>query len=117
MAKNIVAVIRGEEPKNYVHKNLGAVAGLGIGHGVFQSGNLALTGLLAWFAHRFYHGFAIPMGERKARVFSNWLVHFFWGRDFSSVRKVQRPRDFFEEFASRPAEAPKKATKQKVGAR
>ncbi|MDP4688853.1 MAG: NAD(P)/FAD-dependent oxidoreductase, partial [Pontimonas sp.] len=75
------------------------------------------TGLLAWFAHRFYHGFAIPMWERKARVFSNWLVHFFWGRDFSSVRKVQRPRDFFEEFASRPAEAPKKATRQKVGAR
>ena len=117
LSKNLVAVLRGEEPKNYVHKNLGAVAGLGVGYGVFQSGNIALVGLLAWFAHRFYHGFAIPMWERKARVFANWFVHLLWGRDFSSVRKIQRPRDFFEEFASRPAEAAKKATKQKVAAR
>ena len=38
LAKNIVAVLRGEEPKEYFHKNLGAVAGLGVGSGVFQSG-------------------------------------------------------------------------------
>ena len=110
LAKNLVAVLREEEPKNYVHKNLGAVAGLGVGYGVFQSGNFAVTGFLAWVMHRFYHGFAIPMFERKARVFTNWLVHVFWGRDFSSVRKVQRPREFFEEFATRPASETKKAT-------
>ncbi len=109
LAKNLVAVLREEEPKNYVHKNLGAVAGLGVGYGVFQSGNFAVTGFLAWVMHRFYHGFAIPMFERKARVFTNWLVHVFWGRDFSSVRKVQRPREFFEEFATRPASETKKA--------
>ncbi len=110
LAKNLVAVLREEEPKNYVHKNLGAVAGLGVGYGVFQSGNFAVTGFLAWVMHRCYHGFAIPMFERKARVFTNWLVHVFWGRDFSSVRKVQRPREFFEEFATRPASETKKAT-------
>ena len=109
LAKNLVAVLREEEPKNYVHKNLGAVAGLGVSYGVFQSGNFAVTGFLAWVMHRFYHGFAIPMFERKARVFTNWLVHVFWGRDFSSVRKVQRPREFFEEFATRPASETKKA--------
>lgn len=107
LAKNIVAVLRGEEPKQYVHKNLGAVAGLGIGYGVFQSGPIAITGFPAWIMHRGYHGLAIPMFERKARVFTNWLVHFFWGRDFSSVRRAQRPRDFFEEFATRPAPATK----------
>jgi len=102
LAKNIVAVLRGEQPRDYIHKNLGAVAGLGIGYGVFQSGSFAVTGFLAWMMHRGYHGLAIPMFERKARVFTNWLVHFFWGRDFSSVRRVQKPREFFEEFASRP---------------
>lgn len=102
LAKNIVAVLRGEQPRDYIHKNLGAVAGLGIGYGVFQSGSFAVTGFLAWIMHRGYHGLAIPMFERKARVFTNWLVHFFWGRDFSSVRRVQKPREFFEEFASRP---------------
>ncbi len=115
LAKNLVAELRGEEPNNYVHKNLGAVAGLGIGYGVFQSGSLGIVGFPAWVMHRFYHGMAIPTMERKARVFTNWLLHLFWGRDFSSVRKVQTPRDFFEEFASRPATATK--TKAKATAR
>ena len=115
LAKNLVAVLRGEEPKGYVHKNLGAVAGLGIGYGVFQSGSFAVVGFPAWVMHRGRHGLAIPTFERKARVFANWLVHLFWGRDFTSVRKAQTPRDFFEEFASRPV--PIKATRQKVAAR
>jgi NADH dehydrogenase len=111
LAKNLVAVLRGEEPKQYVHKNLGAVAGLGIGYGVFQSGPFAVTGFLAWIMHRGYHGLAIPTFERKARVFTNWLLHLFWGRDFSSLSRTQRPRDFFEEFASKPKVAAKaKAT-------
>jgi len=107
LAKNLVAVLRGEEPRNYVHKNLGAVAGLGIGYGVFQSGRFAVTGFPAWLMHRGYHGLAIPTFERKARVFTNWLVHAFWGRDFSSISRMQRPRDFFQEFAAKPAPAVK----------
>ncbi len=105
LAKNLVAVLRGEEPNHYVHKNLGAVAGLGIGYGVFQSGSIGIVGFPAWVMHRFYHGMAIPTVERKARVFTNWLLHLFWGRDFTSVRKAQTPREFFEEFATRPAAA------------
>lgn len=115
LARNIAAVLRGETPANYVHKNLGAVAGLGIGYGVFQSGSLGVVGFPAWIMHRFYHGFAIPTFERKARVFTNWLLHLFWGRDFTSVRKVQKPRDFFEEFATRPQ--PTSKTRVKAGAR
>ena len=38
LAKNITGVLRGEQPADYVHKNLGAVAGLGLYNGVFQSG-------------------------------------------------------------------------------
>jgi NADH dehydrogenase len=115
LAKNLVAELRGEKPNNYVHKNLGAVAGLGIGYGVFQSGSLGIVGFPAWVMHRFYHGMAIPTVERKARVFANWLLHLFWGRDFTSVRKVQTPREFFEEFATRPATA--RTTKAKATSR
>jgi NADH:ubiquinone reductase (H+-translocating) len=102
MAKNIVAVIRGEGPKEYLHKNLGAVAGLGVGVGVFQSGNIAIKGLPAWFAHRGYHGLAMPSWERKLRVIVGWVVNFFLGRDIVSLAAVQHPRDAFVEFASRP---------------
>ncbi|MFG6476233.1 NAD(P)/FAD-dependent oxidoreductase [Microbacterium sp. P06] len=102
LAKNLAAVIRGEVPKNYVHKNLGAVAGLGLYNGVFQSGNIALKGVVAWFAHRGYHGLAMPSWERKVRVVMGWVNNFFLGRDIVSLEAVQTPRAVFEEFASRP---------------
>jgi len=102
LAKNIVADIRGEAPKEYFHKNAGAVAGLGLYNGVFQSGRFAVKGLLAWFMHRGYHGLAIPMWERKIRVFGNWIFNFFLGRDTVSLEARVVPRAAFEEFASRP---------------
>jgi NADH dehydrogenase, FAD-containing subunit len=121
IAKNIVAVLRGETPKDYIHTNLGAVAGLGIGVGVLQVGPIAVTGFLAWLAHRGYHGLAMPMWERKARVVGDWILQLFWGRDTASIRAVQRPREFFAEHAARPTAAAektaqKRASRQAVGA-
>lgn len=102
MAKNVVAVLRGESPKDYFHKNQGAVAGLGLYNGVFQSGNIAIKGLIAWFMHRGYHGLAMPMWERKIRVFANWILNFLLRRDTVSLEARAFPRAAFEEFASRP---------------
>ena len=69
--------------------------------GVFQSGKLAIKGLLAWFAHRGYHGLAMPSWERKFRVFWGWWNNFWLGRDIVGlpaaaaaarpVRGVRRP--------------------------
>ena len=106
MAKNIVAVLRGEEPQQYIHKNLGAVAGLGLGHGVFQSGKLAIKGFIAWGMHRGYHGLAMPMWERKFRVFGDWVLQFLVGRDTTTIALRETPNAYFQAFASRPA--PKK---------
>ena len=106
MAKNIVAVLRGEEPRQYIHKNLGAVAGLGIGYGVFQSGKIAVKGFIAWFMHRGYHGLAMPMWERKLRVIGDWVLQFLVGRDTTTIALRETPNAYFQAFASRPA--PKK---------
>lgn len=102
MAKNITAVLRGELPVEYVHKNLGAVAGLGLYNGVFQSGKLALKGFIAWLAHRGYHGLAMPSWERKWRVIWGWWNNLWLGRDIVNLSTVQQPRYVFEEFAARP---------------
>ncbi|MGO1411478.1 MULTISPECIES: NAD(P)/FAD-dependent oxidoreductase [unclassified Microbacterium] len=102
LAKNLVAVLRGEDTVEYFHKNLGAVAGLGLGTGVFQSGKIALKGFLAWVAHRGYHGLAMPTWERKWRVLWGWWHNLFLGRDQVQLQTSQNPRGFFEEFASRP---------------
>ncbi|GAA4179882.1 NAD(P)/FAD-dependent oxidoreductase [Gryllotalpicola koreensis] len=105
LAKNLIAVLRGEEPVDYIHKSLGAVAGLGLNDGVFQSGNFALKGYIAWLAHRGYHGLAMPTWERKWRVIFGWIGNFLLGRDFETLALVQQPRANFEEFASRPKPA------------
>lgn len=102
LARNIVADLRGEGLQEYKHANLGAVAGLGINVGVFQSGNFSLKGYLAWLAHRFYHGFAMPTWERKLRVFSGWVGQFLLGRDIASLEANEHPYDVFQEFAARP---------------
>ena len=105
LAKNLVAVLRGENPKEYLHKNLGAVAGLGLYNGVFQSGKFALKGFLAWVAHRGYHGLAMPTWERKWRVLWGWWNNLWLGRDLVNLETVQNPRYVFEEFAARPRPA------------
>jgi NADH dehydrogenase len=102
LAKNLTAALRDEAPRDYVHKNLGAVAGLGLNVGVFQSGRIALKGYIAWLAHRGYHGLAIPMWERKLRVVSGWVGHFFLGRDNVSLSARENPQAYFQKFASRP---------------
>lgn len=102
LARNIVAVLRGEGPTDYFHKNLGAVAGLGLWVGVFQSGKLALTGWPAWIAHRGYHGLAMPTWERKFRVVWGWWNNFWLGRDIASTAASEEPRRVFEMYASRP---------------
>lgn len=103
LATNIVSVLRGEGPRDYKHKSEGAVAGIGLGVGVFQSGRLALTGLPAWIAHRGYHGLAIPSFERKFRVFGNWIASFLFLRDIAALDARHDPRGAFESVAARPA--------------
>jgi NADH dehydrogenase len=102
LAKNIVASLRGEGIQDYIHHNMGAVAGLGVGVGVFQYKKLAIKGLIAWFMHRGYHGLAMPMWERKIRVFGGWLWNFLLRRDIVAISATKDPRLAFETFASRP---------------
>jgi NADH dehydrogenase len=111
LGANLVATIRGEGIKDYFHKNLGAVAGLGIGVGVYQWRKLAIKGFLAWCMHRGYHVLAMPMWERKLRILGGWIANFVLRRDIVSIAATKTPRLAFETFASRPAAASAAAKK------
>jgi NADH dehydrogenase len=106
LAKNITAVLRGREPKNYVHHSLGSVATLGLGRGIFQYRRLVIKGFLAWLMHRGYHVLAVPTWERKIRVAAIWLTGVLFGRDIVSLASVQHPRDAFlaEDLPGKPAD-------------
>ena len=108
LAANVLAALRGEtEFKQYFHKTIGSVAGLGLYKGVSQMGDFEARGLLAWLMHRAYHGYAIPSIDRKVKVFGNWILNFALGRDNSALVDLDVPRKAFVEAAeSKPV--PKK---------
>ncbi|WP_017590692.1 NAD(P)/FAD-dependent oxidoreductase [Nocardiopsis ganjiahuensis] len=102
LADNIIATLRNGKLKAYQHKNLGAVAGLGVHKGAAQLfGKIKLNGRLAWYAHRSYHLLAVPTFNRKLRVLSDWTLAFFLRRDFAALPEMAEPRQAFEE-ASQP---------------
>ncbi|GAA4285049.1 NAD(P)/FAD-dependent oxidoreductase [Brevibacterium daeguense] len=112
LAENLLAALRGQsEFKQYFHKTIGTVAGLGPFKGVSQVGDFETRGPIAWLMHRAYHGYAIPTFDRKARVFSNWILSFVLGRDVMPLKDLDVPRKAFVDAAnSKPA--PKKEMKK-----
>lgn len=100
LGDNLVSVMRGFPPKTYKHKNLGAVAGLGLHKGVaVMFGRFKLKGLPAWIFHRTYHGAMVPTFNRKARVFADWTLSAFFRREIVSLGAMEHPRDEFAEAA------------------
>ncbi|MFT4185937.1 MAG: NAD(P)/FAD-dependent oxidoreductase [Micrococcaceae bacterium] len=107
LGKNIAAAHTDGALKEYKHENMGAVAGFGMYKGVAKMPfGIKLSGFPAWFAHRAYHGMAMPMFERKFRVVSGWFWNFVAGRDTSQILNLDNPTKAFEEAAN-PAPAPK----------
>ncbi|QVQ51415.1 NAD(P)/FAD-dependent oxidoreductase [Spiractinospora alimapuensis] len=100
LSDNIVATLRGGRLTPYSHKNLGAVAGLGLHKGAAQMlGGIKLTGRLAWYAHRGYHLSALPTFGRKLRVLTDWTLGMFLRRDVAALPELSDPRQPFEEAA------------------
>lgn len=106
LARNLIATLRGNEPKPYLHHSLGVVATLGLGRGIFQFHRLVIKGLPAWLMHRGYHVLAVPTWERKFRVLAVWVTAALFGRDIVSLASVQHPRAAFLAGAGPRVPAP-----------
>ncbi|MGW0211708.1 NAD(P)/FAD-dependent oxidoreductase [Streptomyces sp. NPDC003233] len=103
LADNVLAALRGRPVKEYRHKNLGAVAGLGLHKGVAILFNkLKLKGRPAWWFHRLYHGSRVPTLNRKIRVFVDWFLASLLRRDTVGLIELEHPRDPFTEAATPP---------------
>ena len=64
LGDNLSRVLRSAELTEYKHKNIGAVASLGMYKGVAQMfGRIKVRGFLAWVLHRTYHVAAMPTVE------------------------------------------------------
>jgi NADH dehydrogenase len=99
MAKNIVAVLRGREPKDYYHKNVGSVASLGLHKGVADVYNRKAKGIIAWGMHRAYHVSRVPTFNRKFRVVADWLLSGLLRREVISMGQINNPRAEFDRVS------------------
>ncbi|WP_197318660.1 NAD(P)/FAD-dependent oxidoreductase [Saccharomonospora sp. NB11] len=96
LAKNIIRTLRGGTPTDYYHKNLGAVAGLGLHKGVADAMKLKIKGFPAWLFHRAYHVKAMPTFNRKVRILLDWALSGVLRRETVSLGQINNPK---EEFA------------------
>jgi NADH:ubiquinone reductase (H+-translocating) len=107
LGDNIAAVLRGREPKDYVHRYIGSVASLGLYSGVAQVYGIKVKGFLAWFMHRTYHASKMPTFNRKVRVILDWTLALFFRREAVSLGRLQMPRDEFRRAAVPPSPSTK----------
>lgn len=107
LADNVVAVMRGGNPRPYIHADVGSVASLGLCKGVAEVYGVRLRGFLAWFMHRRYHLSRVPTLSHKARVAADWAMALLFGREAVSLGQVQHPRREWESAALVQASGPR----------
>ncbi|WP_329567033.1 NAD(P)/FAD-dependent oxidoreductase [Kitasatospora sp. NBC_01266] len=114
LGDNVISGMRGFPQQEYKHKNLGAVAGLGLHKGVaILFGKYKLKGRPAWWFHRLYHGSRVPTMNRKVRVFTDWTLAMFLKRETVGLSEMEKPFGAFQEVTvsvpapAAPAEAEK----------
>ena len=107
MGNNLAKVLRSALPTEYRHKNVGAVASLGMYQGVAQMfGIFKVRGPLAWFLHRTYHVMAMPTWNRKIRIMAGWTSALLLKREVVSLGSIHDPRKAFREASeSKPPAA------------
>ncbi|MFF9119827.1 NAD(P)/FAD-dependent oxidoreductase [Streptomyces massasporeus] len=98
VADNVIASLRGQALKRYVHKDLGLVVDLGGTDAVSKPLGIELRGLPAQAVARGYHWSALRTNVAKTRVMTNWLLNAVAGDDFVrtgfQARKAARLKDF-----------------------
>ncbi|RMI06732.1 NAD(P)/FAD-dependent oxidoreductase [Cellulomonas triticagri] len=112
LADNLARVLRSAEPTDYKHKNIGAVASLGMYKGVAQFlGFIKVRGPFAWFLHRTYHVYAMPTLNRKVSIIAGWTANLLWRREVVPLGSMHDPRAEFRAASvpPKPKEEPKAA--------
>ncbi|MEZ7002994.1 NAD(P)/FAD-dependent oxidoreductase [Streptomyces sp. AD55] len=98
VAENIIATLRNQPLRPYVHRDLGLVVDLGGTDAVSKPLGVELRGLPAQAVARGYHWSALRTNVAKARVGVSWMLNALAGDDFVrtgfQARKPARLKDF-----------------------
>ena len=85
LARNVAAVIRGNDPEPFVFHPLGTMASLGHFKAVVQFMGIDFTGFPAWWMRRTYYLFQMPRWDRRLRIVMDWTIALFFRPDITKV--------------------------------
>ena len=91
LGKNIARVTRGQQPRPFTFKTLGAFADLGRHRAVANLMGVRVKGFLAWAICRFYHLAWLPGLDRKSRLIADWSVEILFPRDLAEMGQLGHP--------------------------
>jgi NADH:ubiquinone reductase (H+-translocating) len=93
VARNIVAVLRGEQPKPFTFQEIGELALVGKHTGVAKIYGQHFSGFLAWAMWRAIYLSKMPGVGQRARILVDWLFDAAFGRNIAEF-PVDRSVEF-----------------------
>ena len=90
VAKNIVATIQGQEPRQFHYQPVGELAIVGKCRGVASLYGVSISGLPAWILWRSVYLGKMPTVMARARVGLKWLVDVLFGRSLVELTADSR---------------------------
>ncbi len=91
-AHNILAGIRGDSPKRFEFKTIGALASIGRRTGVARIMGVNFSGFIAWWMWRTIYLSKLPRFEKKVRVALDWMLDLLFSKDLVQFMEVTPPR-------------------------
>jgi NADH dehydrogenase len=85
VARNIVAVLHGQQPRPFVYTPIGELALVGKRSGVASLYGLHLSGLSAWALWRAIYLAKMPRLGQRLRIGFDWLLDLLFGREIAAL--------------------------------
>jgi NADH dehydrogenase len=104
-AQNILATIRGEQPKPFRYSTIGLLAPIGKRTGVANILGVNFSGFIAWWLWRTIYLMKLPRFEKKVLVALDWTLDVLFSKDLVHFRttRLRTPPPAQKESESTPA--------------
>lgn len=90
VARNIVAILRGEAPQPFVYTPIGELAIVGKRSGVAEVYGMRFSGITAWAMWRVIYLAKMPGLGQRTRILLDWLLDTLVGRDVPELSTLRK---------------------------
>ncbi len=105
LAANIAAALRGQPPRPFKFKMIGALAAIGRRCGVAEIYGLKFSGLIAWWLWRGIYLSKLPGFQKKVRISIDWMLDLVFSKDIVQLPTLRSATMSEAEAAAAPPTA------------